>query len=99
MALSSDVSSAAEMSAAFSKADNDFKKAVRKDVSSSVSADIELRKKTMANWLSAQDIYADFRHIKNREPMVFLSSVFEAIDDSLPIGIIANRINYFIIDA
>lgn len=44
-------------------------------------------------------MYADFRHIKNTVPMTFLSSVFEAIDESLPIGIIANRINYFIIDA
>lgn len=93
------MSSAADVSAAFSRADVDFKKSVRKDISSSVSADIELRKKTMANWLSAQDIYADFRNIKNRMPTVFLSSVFEAIDDSLPLGIVANRINYFIINS
>lgn len=53
MALSSDVSSAADVSAAFKQADNDFKNAVRKDISSSVSANIELRNKTMANWLSA----------------------------------------------
>lgn len=99
-ALSSEVSSKEELQAKFDKIQQDISLNVRKDISSEISARVNILGKTTLNSLSViNDAVVNFANLKNNNPQLLLSGIFAALDGDEPIGIIFSKVNELIIDA